>query len=376
MRPKRIWTGGALMAALVAGSAAQAQTAARSDNTAFGTTSAEFLLLGAGARGAALGGSFAAIATDVTALYWNPGGLALIDHSGLTISTYEYLADTRYSWVGIAFPMDQGARAIGFHGATFGFSDAPVYTLEAPDGDGTVYRVAESYFAATYAQNFSDRFSAGFSAKMIVDQLGRTSGTAFAVDFGTSFHAQVGPRPIRASFTIQNLGTTLKHDGAGLDATIERQPPPGQPNFPQEPQPAALRTKDFQLPTLFRVGLAFDFVTNASTRVTVTSEFNQPNNSRPTAGGGMEWSLLNIGNSGFGAHVRGGYTYQPDNDVTPDATAAGFASTVGSQENLDGVAFGGGLGFEKGDFGFGVDYANRGLGILGRTHYLSASITW
>ena len=48
----------------------------------YGTTSAEFLLFGAGARGTALGGAFAAIATDVSSLYYNPGGAALIDRSG------------------------------------------------------------------------------------------------------------------------------------------------------------------------------------------------------------------------------------------------------------------------------------------------------
>ena len=52
------------------------------DNTAYGTTSAEFLLLGAGARGAALGGAFAAIATDVSALYYNPAGAALMSRRG------------------------------------------------------------------------------------------------------------------------------------------------------------------------------------------------------------------------------------------------------------------------------------------------------
>ena len=40
------------------------QPVGQEDNTSYGTTSAEFLLLGAGARGAALGGSFAAIATE------------------------------------------------------------------------------------------------------------------------------------------------------------------------------------------------------------------------------------------------------------------------------------------------------------------------
>lgn len=376
MTTRKHLTRGILAAALFAASPAMGQTAARSDNTAFGTTSAGFLLLGAGARGAALGGSFAAIANDVSALYWNPGGLALMTRPAVSMSSYDYLADTRYSWVGIAFPMDRGSRVIGFHGATFGFSGAPVYTIEAPEGDGTVYAVAESYVGATYAQNFSDRFSAGLTAKMITDQLGDTKATAFAVDFGTSFHAQVGARPIRASFTIQNLGSTLKHDGSGLNITSVREAPQDQVNIPQEPQPGRLRTKDWNLPTLFRVGLAFDFVNSAAAKVTLTSEFNQPNDSRPTGGGGLEWGLLNIGNTGFSATVRGGYTYQPDNDVEPDATAAGFTSTMSSQNNMDGVAFGGGLGFKRANFGLSVDYASRSLGILGRTNYFSASISW
>ena len=51
----------------------------QNDNTGFGTASAEFLLLGAGARGTALGGAFAAIATDISSLYYNPAGAAMID---------------------------------------------------------------------------------------------------------------------------------------------------------------------------------------------------------------------------------------------------------------------------------------------------------
>ena len=55
------------------------QPVGQEDNTSYGTTSAEFLLLGAGARGTALGGSFAAIVTDVSALYYNPAGAALLE---------------------------------------------------------------------------------------------------------------------------------------------------------------------------------------------------------------------------------------------------------------------------------------------------------
>ena len=81
----------ALMAALLSGlpAAAAAQDNINQDNTAYGTTSAEFLLFGAGARGTALGGAFSAMATDVSSMYYNPAGLALIPRAGAMIGTYD-----------------------------------------------------------------------------------------------------------------------------------------------------------------------------------------------------------------------------------------------------------------------------------------------
>src|SRR5215207_1573249 len=149
-----------IVAGTPAGLAAQNDTGqpiGQEDNTAYGTTSAEFLLLGAGARGTALGGSFAAIATDISALYYNPAGVALIERPGLTIGTYDYVAETRYSWGGVAFPLSGGSRAIGFQLGTFGFDEQPVYTEENPNGTGATYSVNQTLIGATFAQNFSDR---------------------------------------------------------------------------------------------------------------------------------------------------------------------------------------------------------------------------
>jgi len=347
------------------------------DNTAYGSTSAEFLLLGAGARGAALGGSFASLANDVEALYWNPAGVALMERPGVTLGTYSYLANTRYSWAGLAFPMSGGSRAIGIHGGTFGFADQPVYTVENPEGDGSTYSVRETYVGLTYAQSFSDRFSAGITGKLISDKLGQTSGTGFAVDFGTSFHALIGSRPIRASFVIQNLGSTIQHEGSGLDVTVRRAPPQGQEDLPQEGQPAVLKTKDFGLPVMFRVGLAYDFINSSASRVTVLGEFNQANNTNAGAGGGLEWALTNIGTTGFSVMARGSYNYQADNTLDPDAAVVGFDTDLSSKEGLDGLALGGGIGYvARSGFGLSVDYAFRHMGVLGGTNFFSATIHW
>lgn len=337
------------------------------DNTGYGGTSAEFLLLGAGARGAALGGAFAALTNDVTALYYNPAAM---------VSTYSYVASTRYTWVGIGLPMSGGARAVGLQVGSFGFSDQPVYTLEDPDGTGETYSVSETFLAGTYSQNFSDRFSAGFTAKMVTDHLGSTAGTGFALDFGTNFHAMIGERPIRAAFVIQNLGTNLRHDGSALETGVTRQPPLGTVNIPQEVQPVRLRTSSWGLPVQFRVGVALDILNQGMNRVSVLGEFTQPVNTKPGAGAGLEWNLNNVGNSGFSLAARGSYTLQPDNNLDP-GNGAGFTTTVSTSNfSSDGLAVGGGLAYGRGNWHVGFDYAYRNLGALGGTNFLSFSVGW
>lgn len=366
---------GAVVLALALTTTPAAAQVATQDNTAYGGSSGEFLLLGAGARGAALGGAYAALATDITAMYYNPGGLAQLSRPGFMVTSNSYIADTRYTWAGLGFPMAGGVRSIGISLGSFGFGDQPIYTIADPEGDGRTYSVRQTFISGTYAQNFSDRFSAGLSVKFISDRLGSAKAGAFAVDFGTNFHASVGARPIRASFVIQNLGSNLEHSGSDLDVGVIREPPLGTVDIPQEPQAARLRTTAWTLPVLFRVGVAMDLVSQGQNRVTVLSEFTQPNNTKPGAGLGLEFGMNNIGQRGFSLAARGSYTLQPDN-VTDDITFG-----VPTQENsgsftADGLALGGGIEYARGTTKLGFDYAWRSMGTLGSVNYLSFSIGW
>jgi hypothetical protein len=365
-----------LLGALPAGLAAQNQTGqpvGQEDNTAYGTTSAEFLLLGAGARGTALGGSFAAIATDISALYYNPAGVALLERPGLLVGTYDYVADTRYSWGGVAFPLSGGSRTIGFQLGTFGFKDQPVFTEDQPDGTGATYSVNQTFIGATFAQNFSDRFSAGLTAKYVNDRLGTVSGSAFAVDFGTNFHASLNNHPVKFSFVLANLGSNLSYTGTGLEGDVQRDPVTGEEPVPTLPQQANLLTKDFPLPTTFRVGLAYDVITGDNNRLTVLGDFNQPNNNTPGFVFGSEWNSARIGGSNFGFALRGSYSYTGANNLDPTTSQ----TALSDEENLQGLAFGGGLQYGQGTgFALSLDYAYKYLGILGPTNFFSFSLGW
>ena len=369
-----------LTTGLAPGWAAAQQSAIRQDNTAYGTTAAEFLLMAPTGRGAALGASYAALATDVSAMYYNPAGLAQLPRAGVMASTMSYVADTRLSWVGFAVPFGGGSRAIGFQIGTFGFGDQPVYTVDDPENAaGEVYSVSQTVAGFTYAQQFSDRFSAGLNAKFINDALGRTTGRAFALDFGTNFHASVGGRPLRASFVIQNLGSTITHTGNALDVTVVRAPPQGVGTGAQEPQPARLQTKSWSLPVMFRVGMSYDVFATSSSRFTALGEFSQPNNTDPGFNFAGEYNIR-LGQSGFQLAGRLGYTSSPDNNLdaptqgSPDF--AGFSSTVGS--GSEGISAGGGVRWQKNprSLGLGFDYAYRNLGLLGGVNMVTVGLDW
>jgi hypothetical protein len=363
----------ALLGAVVSPAAAQTSSDINQNNTAYGTTAAEFLLFGAGARGTALGGAFSALVTDPSALYYNPAGISLMPRAGAMVGTYDYVADTRYSWGGIAFPFSGGSKAIGLSVGTFGFKDQPVYTAEEPDGTGSVYSVSETSVGLTFAQNFSDRFSAGLTAKGVFDNLGQASGKAFAVDFGTNFHSQLSGHPIKFAFTVMNVGTNLSYAGTALEVTAPRDSIPGEAPVPQNPQPSEFRTKDFPLPITFRVGLAYDLLTGDNSRLTVISDFNQPNNNGAGFSGGGEWMSSRLGGSAFGFALRGSYSYQPANNLDP---ANPSSTALSDEEKLQGLAFGGGVNYESGNFNLGLDYAWKYLGVLGGTNFFSVTLGW
>jgi hypothetical protein len=363
----------ALLAASPSILRAQATNEGSSDNTGYGTTSAEFLLIGANARGMALGGGYMALANDLGALYANPGALALLKRAGVQGSQLNYVADTKLNWGGVATPYGGGSGAVGFSIGTFGFSDQPVYTPQAPNGNGEFYSVSETYAAATIAKNFSDRFSVGITAKGVFDRLGQVSGSAFAIDFGTHFHSQLAGKPIRFAFALTNLGTNLSYKGDPLKVTSVRDTLPGDGEVPSQPVPSIRQTTPYSLPTRFGVALAYDFISTTDARFTVVSEFNQMRSNKASFSAGGEFAADRIGGSIFGIALRGSFVSNPSLNYE----SAGVTFDRQADDKALGLAVGGGVNIaSRGGFALGFDYAYRKLGALGDVNFFTVTVGW
>lgn len=336
------------------------------DNTAFGGSSAEFLQFGAGARGMALGGSFGTIVDDVSALYYNPAGLTMMDGPEVALTLMPYFADTDYYWTGLAFPFSDGDFGIGFFLGRFGFGDQPIYTEADPENvSGETYGVNEVVAGLSFAHAFIDRFSAGLTVKFISDDLatgalGGASASAAAIDFGVNFHSELGDRPIRLSFMVQNLGGSLGHSGEALrfrdlNASDADNSVPDQR---QDAPAAELKADAFPLPRSFRAGLNYDIISQEEHILSLMGEFIESNNQKAAFGfaGEYRWVPVEVP---LGVALRASYQTQPDNENIGGVVPPNGLGT-------DGLGLGGGLFYRFAErYRIQFDYAYRDYGVLG-----------
>lgn len=161
----------------------------------------EFLNIGAGARGLAMGGAQVASVNDATAGYWNPAGLVGVkDFPNIGIMHADYFAGiAKYDYVSGALPIQDNKRTLGVSLLRFAIDDIP-NTLFLVEPDGSInynniqtFSSADYAFLFSFAQNIKDeenkKLSVGANAKIIHRKVGKfASAWGFGVDVGAQMH--------------------------------------------------------------------------------------------------------------------------------------------------------------------------------------------
>lgn len=91
----------------------------------------DFLTLGVGARPLGMGGSFAAVANDSTAAYWNPAGLGRLRHSEAAFMHSSLGNLDSYDFVNYVHPIG-AAGSLGLSWLRVGIDDIPITALPQP----------------------------------------------------------------------------------------------------------------------------------------------------------------------------------------------------------------------------------------------------
>ena len=275
---------------------------------------AAFLRVGSGARPAALGNAFTAVADDVDALYYNPGGLSRLEHPELGATHAEWLLDTRFDFLGYAHPSRFGTIGLGLARLTAGSQEG----RGADRGRTGGFTAADTAFTLSYGRNdlLGAGTGVGLSAKFIESRIGSDSASTLAFDIGVL-------KPLLGSRL--SMGAAVLNLGRGL-------------RFIDQVDP---------LPLTLAVGTAYHF--GGLLRVAFDVRHETPTR-RTEFGIGSEYSIVR------GLSLRAGY-----------ASPAAARSGIGGESRLNGIGGGFGLRFGR----YRADYTFTPFGALGSLHRTS-----
>ncbi len=247
-----------------------------------GTVGAQFLKIGMGARYVAMGEASVASVNDAYAMYWNPAGLTEISSSNLSLTNVDWVSDVQLNHVSLGRSLDQNS-AFGISLTALTTGDMEVTTVEEPEGTGETFTASSYALGLGYARKFTDRFSAGVIGKYIWERISEERASGFAFDFGTLFYT--GYKSLRIGMNISNLGPEMKMQGPELDAFYN--PQPGNQNY--DNVKAKLSVDPYDLPLIFRFGIAYDLVDSPESKLTLSLEAKHPNDNVQQASFGGEY---------------------------------------------------------------------------------------
>jgi len=192
----------------------------------------EFLNIGAGARGLAMGSAQVVSVQDGTAGYWNPAGLAGVkDHPQLNIMHAEYFAGIgKYDYASLALPLSGNKRTLGITALRFAVDDI-MNTLFLVEPDGSInYNNIKSFSSADYAflvslaQTFKEtdnkKINGGVSLKVIHRSVGSfAKAWGFGIDAGIQMYTNkwklgIAARDVTSTFNSWSFSFTEREKEA------------------------------------------------------------------------------------------------------------------------------------------------------------------
>lgn len=311
--------------------------------TKTGTSAAPFLKIGVGSRAVGMGGAFTATADDITAIYWNPGGLANLYSQEATFNHVRWIADVNYDFAAFAtYLPDFGT--LGTFVSVLSMDEMLVRTTDQPEGTGEYFTAGSMAIGISYARNLTDQFSIGGNVKYLREYLWNMSATGVAIDIGTIYRIPV-LNEFRLAASISNFGTKMRLEGR--DNLKILQVGGGEGNLIN----TDVQLESFDLPLTFRVGVAADVVKIDEHRITTALDAVHPNDNTEYLNAGAEYAWNEM------VFLRGGWKSLFERD-----TEQGLTAGIGLHYRI------------AGEFKIKVDYAYQDWGRLKNVHYLTFGV--
>lgn len=312
-----------------------------------GTGAAAFLEIGVGARAMAMGGAYAAVANDATALYWNPAGMVWVNGVQCELAHNKWLVGTYHDFAGVVVPVPGLRSTFGFSYNSLDYGDEAVRTVERPEGTGEMFSGRDVAVTLSYAVAFTDRFSFGLSGKYVAQRIWSETGSAMAMDAGIFYNTLV--KGLRLGACVSNFGSKIELRGRHIRTIVD--PDEGVENYDRVP--VNYKTGQYSLPLLFRVGISYERHLGSLGKVLVSMDVNHPSFATESINLGMEYGFANM------FYLRGG------------------CESLFERDHINGLTMGGGIDlYRRGMMGVRVDYCWADWGVLDNAQRFSLGLVF
>ena len=310
-----------------------------------GTTAAQFLKIGVGARALAMGGAYSAVSNDATALYWNPAGLSAMKKNEILLDHQDWILDIDLDFIGGSYKTPFGT--IGAAISTMYMGEMEVTTTHDPEGTGEKFNAGSIMGQLTFSKSLTDRFSFGVSTKIIRESIYNSRASGIAIDLGTLYNTQIPG--LTMGMSISNYGTKMKMEGRDLllqtevDPSLESDPININANF---------ATDAFELPLIFRFGLAYKKSLKNHLAFLFAADALHPNDNTECINLGSEISYKNF------VFLRSGL------------------SNLYQRDSIAGLSMGCGIKLKISNSHYYIDYTYMDMGALGNPKKLTLTTSF
>jgi hypothetical protein len=270
-----------------------------------GTSAAPFLTMGNGAKALALGHANTVNTSGAEALFWNPAGISIQNEADTRssgfLSSNQHFVDVNTYTTGLVLPLgNNGKKNFGFGINFVDYGRQLVRTEDQPEGTGATFGAHDLSIGLTYAQNLTDNFHFGGTAKFIQQKIYDMTAETIAFDFGFILKTDfINGLSLGAS--INNFGGKMQMDGINSEYFIDIDETTEANNTNV---PARVYTDKWDIPLSFKVGVVVPVIKQENLQWLMLSEAQQTNDNDLNIDSGTQLSYLT---KTVKFHTRAGY---------------------------------------------------------------------
>jgi len=304
-----------------------------------GISAYQFLKIGIGGRGSAMGESYIAVVNDVSGLYWNPASITQFNTQQVIVSHSEWLVDIQHEFLGGVYHLSS-SDALGLSFTSLHTDNMEQTTETQPFGTGRYFAFGDIAVAGTYARRMTEQFSFGVSVRYVEEKLDILKMRNWLFDLGTYYYTGIGTS--RFAVVMTNFGNNATPEGS-INVLGGRK----------------INTfQSFSPPTIFKMGFAFEPYQTEFQKLTTSIQLNHPSDNAENLRFGFEygWNNSLFLRTGL-KRTFGQELFGEDETSAEDYTAGvGFLITTSYAD-------------------INVDYAFAHFNQIGVTHRISIIIT-